>query len=67
MILSLISPGIVEVVVLAPASSLLHSMSNASSIQSHLSSHHSDDDILEEALETRHTSAITGCLGGTCQ
>ena len=50
--LSPIFPGVVEVVVPAPASSLLRSTSHASSVQSYLSSHHSDDDIFEAELET---------------
>lgn len=51
-VLSPIFPGVVEVVVPTPASSLLRSTSNASSVQSYLSSHYSDDDILEVEFET---------------
>ena len=40
------SPQVIEIS--APAASLSRSTSNASSIESYLSSHHSDDDLLEE-------------------
>jgi hypothetical protein len=56
-LVSPIFPGIVEVVVPGPAS-LLRSTSNASSVQSYLSSHHSDDDLLEATLETPRSPAV---------
>jgi hypothetical protein len=51
-VLSPIFPGFVEVDVPAPASSLLRSTRDASSLQSYLSSHRSGDEILELELET---------------
>ena len=51
------SPRIIEI---SPpqAASLSHSTSNASSIESYLSSHHSDDDILEEEEEWTITHSL---------
>ena len=51
-VLSPVIPGVIEVDVPAPASSLFRSTSNASSFQSYLSSQHSDDDIFECEMET---------------
>ena len=50
------SPQVIEIS--APAASLSHSTSNASSIESYLSSHHSDDDILEEEEEWTITHSL---------
>jgi len=51
-------PRVIEVVVPEPATSLSRSASNASSLQSYLPSHHSDDDLFEEIDETSLLSPV---------